>query len=196
MPAALAGYGAHADEWAAGPVAFGCRRRPSEEGASRRSDAPGSFSTGERVHSAIVVGVRVPIQSSLRPARHHSEACLRGASDSADAGTAAQVALGLSGSQEVFLAVDRELRLPGPWESIPARNRLKAEIRKTLPAPEFVLPRIMILRQVHNDRWLKRRHSSCGLGAGSPVRHDETAAGRMSSWSLRFDCTGRRRPGA
>ena len=34
MPAALAGCGAHADEWAAGPVAFGCRRRPSEEGGA------------------------------------------------------------------------------------------------------------------------------------------------------------------
>ena len=32
MLAALAGYGAHVDEWAEDPVAFGCRRRPSEEG--------------------------------------------------------------------------------------------------------------------------------------------------------------------
>ena len=52
-----------------------------------------------QVCSAIFGGVRVPIQSSLRPARHHSEACLRGASDSADAGTATQIALSLSGNQ-------------------------------------------------------------------------------------------------
>ena len=46
-------------------------------------------------------------------------------------------------TQKVFLAVDRELRLTGFWESIPARNRLKAEVQKTLLAPEFVsLPRI------------------------------------------------------
>ena len=42
MLAALAGYGAHVDEWAAGPVAFGCRRRPSEEGG----DPPLCFEPG------------------------------------------------------------------------------------------------------------------------------------------------------
>ncbi len=31
--AALAGYGAHADEWSDGPVVFGGRRGPSDEGA-------------------------------------------------------------------------------------------------------------------------------------------------------------------
>ncbi len=31
--AALAGYGAHADEWSDGPVVLGCRRGPSDEGA-------------------------------------------------------------------------------------------------------------------------------------------------------------------
>ena len=41
-------------------------------------------------------------------------------------------------TQEVSLAVERELKLTGFWESIPARNRLKAEIQKTLLQPSFV----------------------------------------------------------
>lgn len=34
-------------------------------------------------------------------------------------------------------SVERELRLAGFWESIPARNRLKAELQKTLLQAEF-----------------------------------------------------------
>ena len=34
-------------------------------------------------------------------------------------------------TQRVFLVVERELRLTGFWESIAARNKLKAEIQKT-----------------------------------------------------------------
>ena len=49
-------------------------------------------------------------------------------------------------TQKVCLAVERELQLTGFWESVPARNRLKAEVQKILLAPEFVsVPRI-----VHN----------------------------------------------
>ena len=49
-------------------------------------------------------------------------------------------------TQKVCLAVERELYLTGFWESVPARNRLKAEVQKILLAPEFVsVPRI-----VHN----------------------------------------------
>ena len=47
-------------------------------------------------------------------------------------------------TQKVCLAVERELYLTGFWESVPARNRLKAEIQKILLAPEFVsVPRIV-----------------------------------------------------
>ena len=42
-------------------------------------------------------------------------------------------------TQKVFLVVERELRLTGFWESIPARNKLKAEIQSVLLAPEFSL---------------------------------------------------------
>ena len=47
-------------------------------------------------------------------------------------------------TQKVCLAVERELYLTGFWESVPARNRLKAEVQKILLAPEFVsVPRIV-----------------------------------------------------
>ena len=47
-------------------------------------------------------------------------------------------------TQRVFLVVDRELKLTGFWESISARNNLKAEILKTLVQPPFVeLPNLM-----------------------------------------------------
>ena len=46
-------------------------------------------------------------------------------------------------TQKVSLVIERELRLTGFWESIPARNRLKAEIQKTLLAPEFLSVRLI-----------------------------------------------------
>ena len=41
-------------------------------------------------------------------------------------------------TQKVFLVVERELQLTGFWQSIPAQNRLRAEIQRTLLAPDFV----------------------------------------------------------
>jgi len=41
-------------------------------------------------------------------------------------------------TQKIFNIVERELKLTGFWESIPARNKLKAELQKTLLQPEFV----------------------------------------------------------
>ena len=40
-------------------------------------------------------------------------------------------------TQKSFLAVERELKLTGFWGSIPARNKLKAELQKILLAPDF-----------------------------------------------------------
>lgn len=40
-------------------------------------------------------------------------------------------------TQQVFNEVERELKLAGFWESIPARNKLRADIQKTLLQPEF-----------------------------------------------------------
>ena len=47
-------------------------------------------------------------------------------------------------TQSVSLVIKRELKLTGFWESIPARNRLKAEIQKALLQPRFlVLPNLV-----------------------------------------------------
>ena len=66
-------------------------------------------------------------------------------------------------TQKVFLSVERELRLTGFWESIPARNKLKAEIQTVLLAPEFsllpglrqkrahIISRIMEIAEKNND---------------------------------------------
>ena len=40
-------------------------------------------------------------------------------------------------TQQSFLVVERELKLTGFWESIPARNKLKADLQNVLLAPEF-----------------------------------------------------------
>jgi type I restriction enzyme, R subunit len=40
-------------------------------------------------------------------------------------------------TQQIFGEVERELKLAGFWESIPARNKLKADVQKTLLQPEF-----------------------------------------------------------
>lgn len=66
-------------------------------------------------------------------------------------------------TQKLFLVVERELSLTGFWESIPARNKLKAEIQTVLLAPEFakvpdivrkrthIISRIMELAEKNND---------------------------------------------
>jgi len=41
-------------------------------------------------------------------------------------------------TQQIYMTVERELKLTGFWESIPARNRLKAEIQQILLQPDFV----------------------------------------------------------
>ena len=40
-------------------------------------------------------------------------------------------------TQQLFAEVERELKLTGFWESIPARNKLKADLQRTLLQPEF-----------------------------------------------------------
>jgi type I restriction enzyme R subunit len=40
-------------------------------------------------------------------------------------------------TQQVFGEVERELKLTGFWESIPARNKLRADIQRTLLQAEF-----------------------------------------------------------
>ncbi|HBZ55478.1 MAG TPA: restriction endonuclease subunit R, partial [Syntrophobacteraceae bacterium] len=66
-------------------------------------------------------------------------------------------------TQKAFLAVERELKLTGFWESIPARNKLKADLQNILLAPEFkklpglvanraqLISRIMEIAEKNND---------------------------------------------
>ena len=66
-------------------------------------------------------------------------------------------------TQKVFLVVERELKLTGFWESIPARYKLKAEIQNVLLSPEFasfpdlvrnrapIISRIMEIAEKNND---------------------------------------------
>ncbi len=66
-------------------------------------------------------------------------------------------------TQKVFLAVERELKLTGFWESIPARNKLRAELQRVLLSQEFlslsgvfdnrkrIISRIMEIAEKNND---------------------------------------------
>ena len=66
-------------------------------------------------------------------------------------------------TQKTFLVVERELKLTGFWESIPARNKLKADLQRILLAPEFasfpyliknrahLISRIMEIAEKNND---------------------------------------------
>jgi type I restriction enzyme R subunit len=69
-------------------------------------------------------------------------------------------------TQQVFIVVERELQLTGFWESIPARNKLKAEIQQLLLSPDFIkvpniiknrehiISRVMEIAEKNNDRIL------------------------------------------
>jgi type I restriction enzyme R subunit len=66
-------------------------------------------------------------------------------------------------TQQVFNEVERELKLAGFWESIPARNKLRADIQKTLLQTEFykvpglvknrahIISRIMEIAEKNHD---------------------------------------------
>ena len=66
-------------------------------------------------------------------------------------------------TQQVFGEVERELKLTGFWESIPARNKLKADIQRMLLQAEFsklpglvqnrahIISRIMEIAEKNND---------------------------------------------
>lgn len=73
------------------------------------------------------------------------------------------IALMVSLTQQIFAEIERELKLAGFWESIPARNKLKADVQKALLQPEFskipnlvknraqIISRVMELADKNND---------------------------------------------
>ena len=66
-------------------------------------------------------------------------------------------------TQHIFLPIERELKLAGFWGSIPARNKLKAELQKVLLAADFselpgivrnrahIISRLMEIAEKNND---------------------------------------------
>lgn len=66
-------------------------------------------------------------------------------------------------TQQISLVIERELKLAGFWESIPARNKLKAEIQNALLQPDFaaipdllpnrphIISRVMEIAEKNND---------------------------------------------
>ena len=52
-------------------------------------------------------------------------------------------------TQKTFLVVERELKLTGFWGSIPARNKLKADLQRILLAPEFAKLPDLIKNRAH-----------------------------------------------
>jgi len=73
------------------------------------------------------------------------------------------ISLLVSLTQQLFNEVERELKLTGFWESIPARNKLRADIQKMLLQPEFsglpglvqnrarIISRLMEIAEKNND---------------------------------------------
>jgi type I restriction enzyme, R subunit len=72
-------------------------------------------------------------------------------------------------TQKVFLAVERELKLNGFWDSIPARNKLRADIQAILLAQEFSKLPGLIKNRAHIWRKIPINIStgtSCRMGSG------------------------------
>lgn len=77
-----------------------------------------------------------------------------------------RIAVLVNMTQQIYLVVERELKLASFWESVPARNKLKAEIQQILMSEEFcklpnvvihrnqIISRIMEIAEKNNDRIL------------------------------------------
>ncbi|MEF2148441.1 type I restriction endonuclease subunit R [Aquilutibacter rugosus] len=74
-----------------------------------------------------------------------------------------RIAVLLDLTQQIYAVVERELKLTGFWESIPARNKLKAELQHIVVSPQFatvpsligkreaIISRVMELAEARND---------------------------------------------
>ena len=59
-------------------------------------------------------------------------------------------------TQHLYMEIERELKLTGFWESIPARNKLMADLQKTLLQPEFAkLPKLVVNRKLIISRLME-----------------------------------------
>ncbi|KUO97290.1 type I restriction endonuclease subunit R [Ferroacidibacillus organovorans] len=60
-----------------------------------------------------------------------------------------EIALLVNLTQQIFLVVERELRLTGFWESIPARNKLRADLQSVLLSSDFLALPDLIRNRAH-----------------------------------------------
>ncbi|MCQ6563362.1 YgjP-like metallopeptidase domain-containing protein [Paenibacillus mendelii] len=60
-----------------------------------------------------------------------------------------EISLLVNLTQQTFLVIERELKLTGFWGSIPARNKLKAELQKILLSPVFVMLPGLVKNRAH-----------------------------------------------
>jgi type I restriction enzyme R subunit len=77
-----------------------------------------------------------------------------------------QISLLVELTQEVFMVVQRELKLASFWESVPARNKLRAEVQQILVSDAFrslsnvvanrnqIISRVMEIAEKNNERIL------------------------------------------
>jgi type I restriction enzyme, R subunit len=77
-----------------------------------------------------------------------------------------RISLAVALTQDVFIVVDRELKLAGFWESIPARKKLEADILAVLLSPDFnaiahlfakrkqIIGKVMEIAEKNHDRIL------------------------------------------
>lgn len=77
-----------------------------------------------------------------------------------------QISLLVALTQNIYQAIECELKLTSFWESVPARNKLKAEIQRILLSPDFIklpnivknrahiISRVMEIAEKNNDRIL------------------------------------------
>jgi type I restriction enzyme, R subunit len=77
-----------------------------------------------------------------------------------------RISLAVALTQDVFIIIDRELKLAGFWESIPARKKLEADIQTVLLSPDFkaivdlfakrkqIIAKVMEIAEKNHDRIL------------------------------------------
>ena len=96
-------------------------------------------------------------------------------------------------TQHVYAEIERELKMTGFWESIPARNKLVADLQKTLLQPEFIqLPHVTADRKQKWPRLSEQlspiyKWTASGLQTvqSCPRRRSALATNRPTRWATR-----------
>ena len=113
-------------------------------GRDQRSRAVGVAHVRPAIHQRPMAGGGLAMASPLAAGSSVKKAACTGLLRSYD-----RISYLVDLTQKSTLVIERELKLAGFWESIPARNKLKAEIQKILLAPEFVKVPNLIKNRAH-----------------------------------------------